>query len=173
MEKWWKCSIHKYISSCCQAKNSVIFGLDLILFHLFYRATGNILRNILHCFGRSLYHLLARTLFNAQWHRTQMEIGRVQNRYNFDWTVFILKRKLKIKKKLKIIGSNPGLGFRPLSNNLNHGSLIWYNSTDKDQVSHWGHLLDDFLERKYYSISISYLIEILIRFDFFAHTQLT
>lgn len=48
-----------------------------------------------------------------------------------------------------IKGSNPGLGFRPISDNLNHGSLIWYKANDTKQVKHWVQLLDDFLERKY------------------------
>lgn len=48
-----------------------------------------------------------------------------------------------------IIGTNPGLGFRPLSKNTDEGSLIWFNTTNATTVEKWVKLLDEFLERKY------------------------
>lgn len=49
---------------------------------------------------------------------------------------------------LRIKGSNPGVGFRPLSKNIEEGSLIWYNSTSKKQTDSWEENLNDFLTRK-------------------------
>lgn len=45
-----------------------------------------------------------------------------------------------------LIGTNPGLGFRPISNNTDERSLIWYSSSDPSSVQKWTGLLDDFLE---------------------------
>lgn len=50
-----------------------------------------------------------------------------------------------------LIGTNPGLGFRPLPTNVEQGSLIWYDSTNKSQIDYWVDILDDFLARKYLS----------------------
>lgn len=44
------------------------------------------------------------------------------------------------------IGSNPGLGFRPISDNLEHGSLIWFEGKNKNQTAHWAELIEGFLE---------------------------
>lgn len=46
-----------------------------------------------------------------------------------------------------LIGSNPGLGLRPLSENTDRGSLIWYDAKDKSQVDYWTGLLSEFLQR--------------------------
>ncbi|XP_076228482.1 sodium/potassium-transporting ATPase subunit beta-2-like isoform X2 [Nomia melanderi] len=45
-----------------------------------------------------------------------------------------------------LIGTNPGLGFRPISNNTHERSLIWYSSSDPASVQKWTGLLDKFLE---------------------------
>ncbi|XP_043784138.1 uncharacterized protein LOC122710371 isoform X2 [Apis laboriosa] len=45
-----------------------------------------------------------------------------------------------------LIGTNPGLGFRPMSNNADERSLIWYSSSDPSSVQKWTGLLDTFLE---------------------------
>lgn len=44
------------------------------------------------------------------------------------------------------IGTNPGLGFRPMPSRLKQGSLIWYDTKNDTAVNIWTHLLDDFLE---------------------------
>lgn len=44
-----------------------------------------------------------------------------------------------------LIGTNPGLGFRPLSENTEERSLIWYSSSDPNSVQKWTSLLDKFL----------------------------
>jgi len=44
-----------------------------------------------------------------------------------------------------LIGSSPGVGFRPLPEDVDHGSLIWYDASNQTQVIHWKSLLDDFL----------------------------
>ncbi|KAK6622954.1 hypothetical protein RUM43_008806 [Polyplax serrata] len=46
-----------------------------------------------------------------------------------------------------IIGTNPGLGFRPYSGDVEkHGSLIWYVAANESNVMHWTGVLDQFLE---------------------------
>lgn len=45
-----------------------------------------------------------------------------------------------------LIGSNPGLGFRPISNITEEGSLIWYNATNATSVNKWTTLTSEFLE---------------------------
>ncbi|KAL1497188.1 hypothetical protein ABEB36_008187 [Hypothenemus hampei] len=45
-----------------------------------------------------------------------------------------------------IIGTNPGLGFRPVSDNVQEGSLIWYNLTDSVSTGKWVNLINKFLE---------------------------
>lgn len=47
-----------------------------------------------------------------------------------------------------LIGTNPGLGFRPISAETERGSLIWYNAANKDEVDYWVNTIDDFLQRK-------------------------
>ncbi|KAL0273905.1 UNVERIFIED_CONTAM: hypothetical protein PYX00_006472 [Menopon gallinae] len=49
--------------------------------------------------------------------------------------------------KESLIGTNPGLGFRPYSGDVEkHGSLIWYNASDEGNVKQWTSVLDKFLE---------------------------
>nr|CAD7588162.1 unnamed protein product [Timema genevievae] len=46
-----------------------------------------------------------------------------------------------------LIGTNPGLGFRPLTENVETGgSLIWYRADNESQVKGWTSKLDSFLE---------------------------
>ncbi|KRT84435.1 hypothetical protein AMK59_2625, partial [Oryctes borbonicus] len=44
-----------------------------------------------------------------------------------------------------LIGTNPGMGFRPISNNTDEGSLIWYNSKNATTIQKWVDLLNSFL----------------------------
>ncbi|RZC38210.1 sodium/potassium-transporting ATPase subunit beta-2 [Asbolus verrucosus] len=45
-----------------------------------------------------------------------------------------------------LIGSNPGLGFRPMPPDSNvKSTLIWYNSSDKGYTQYWQNELDKFL----------------------------
>lgn len=46
-----------------------------------------------------------------------------------------------------LIGTNPGLGFRPISDNADERSLIWYSASNATEVKKWTHLLDKFLEQ--------------------------
>lgn len=46
------------------------------------------------------------------------------------------------------LGVNPGLGFRPLPDDPDEGSLIWYEASNQTQVKIWTDRLDKFLERK-------------------------
>lgn len=45
-----------------------------------------------------------------------------------------------------LIGDNPGLGFRPISNETEEGSLISYNMTNQTQITRWVHFIDEFLK---------------------------
>lgn len=51
----------------------------------------------------------------------------------------------KWKLDASLIGTNPGLGFRPIADNVDQGSLIWFESTDKKQIKYWVKRVDDFL----------------------------
>ncbi|XP_055712084.1 sodium/potassium-transporting ATPase subunit beta-2-like [Phlebotomus papatasi] len=44
-----------------------------------------------------------------------------------------------------LIGTNPGVGFRPISDDDAQGSLIWYKASDEDSIRPWTKLLDNFL----------------------------
>ncbi|RLU18376.1 hypothetical protein DMN91_008733 [Ooceraea biroi] len=46
-----------------------------------------------------------------------------------------------------LIGTNPGLGFRPISDNPDERSLIWYSASNETEVQKWTNLLDTFLEQ--------------------------
>lgn len=48
-----------------------------------------------------------------------------------------------------LIGSNPGLGFRPMPPEGNvESTLIWYKASDPNNIKYWQEQLDDFLKRK-------------------------
>lgn len=46
-----------------------------------------------------------------------------------------------------LIGTNPGLGFRPIAENADERSLVWYSASNPAQVQKWTGLLDKFLEK--------------------------
>jgi len=52
----------------------------------------------------------------------------------------------KWQQDQSLIGSNPGMGLRPLSENVLRGSLIWYDAKEKSQVEYWTGLLNEFLQ---------------------------
>lgn len=45
-------------------------------------------------------------------------------------------------------GTNPGLGFRPLPRDADHGSLIWYDVGSRKEIRFWTEILDDFFDGK-------------------------
>ena len=47
-----------------------------------------------------------------------------------------------------LIGTNPGLGFRPMAEEVEQGSLIWYDVSNQTQIKSWSNILDDFLARE-------------------------
>lgn len=48
-----------------------------------------------------------------------------------------------------LIGTNPGLGFRPYSSDVEkHGSLIWYVASNETNLLQWTNVLDEFLVGK-------------------------
>lgn len=47
-----------------------------------------------------------------------------------------------------LIGTNPGLGFRPLPSRTEEGSLIWYNEQNVTTRTKWVKLLDEFFKGK-------------------------
>ncbi|KAJ3654988.1 hypothetical protein Zmor_014137 [Zophobas morio] len=54
-------------------------------------------------------------------------------------------REPKWKLERSLIGTNPGLGFRPISNKTEEGSLIWYNHKNDTSKHKWVQLIDEFL----------------------------
>lgn len=59
-------------------------------------------------------------------------------------------RKPKWQLDSSLIGSNPGLGFRPMPPDSNvESTLIWYRHSDKGNVQYWQQELDQFVESNY------------------------
>ncbi|XP_032668439.1 sodium/potassium-transporting ATPase subunit beta-2-like [Odontomachus brunneus] len=56
-------------------------------------------------------------------------------------------QKPKWTLKDSLIGTNPGLGFRPIAENADERSLIWYKASNATEVQKWTQLLDTFLEQ--------------------------
>lgn len=52
----------------------------------------------------------------------------------------------KWKLDSSLIGSNPGLGFRPLSDATERGSVIQFDTKKPEEGRYWKELLDEFLE---------------------------
>lgn len=64
----------------------------------------------------------------------------------------------KWKLDASLIGTNPGLGFRPIADNVDQGSLIWYDSKNPAQIRYWIKLIDEFLECEIFYITTIYYI---------------
>lgn len=47
-----------------------------------------------------------------------------------------------------IIGSSPGLSFRPMPEDVEQVAAIQYNAANKTDVAIWTNLINEFLERK-------------------------
>lgn len=62
------------------------------------------------------------------------------------WTLDKQTPKWTLSESL--IGTNPGLGFRPISNRTEEGSLIWYDSKNETSIRKWTELIDTYLECK-------------------------
>ncbi|XP_046676303.1 sodium/potassium-transporting ATPase subunit beta-2-like [Homalodisca vitripennis] len=45
-----------------------------------------------------------------------------------------------------IIGTNPGMGYRPMAVEIEKGSLIWYSASNSSNVDTWVHSLNNFLD---------------------------
>lgn len=53
----------------------------------------------------------------------------------------------KWKLDNSLIGTNPGLGFRPMPPESNvESTLIWYKASDEGNYLHWTNMLDKFLK---------------------------
>lgn len=52
----------------------------------------------------------------------------------------------KWKLNESLIGINPGLGFRPISQDVDQGSLIWYDASNQTQIVYWTKILDGFMQ---------------------------
>lgn len=46
-----------------------------------------------------------------------------------------------------LIGTNPGLGYRPMPENIQEGAMIHYTAANKTQVKEWVNRINDFLAR--------------------------
>lgn len=69
----------------------------------------------------------------------------------------IEERAPKWKLQESLIGENPGLGFRPISNRTEEGSLIWYDQKNITTIMKWKHLLDEFLNGKFLNYCVIFL----------------
>jgi sodium/potassium-transporting ATPase subunit beta len=58
-------------------------------------------------------------------------------------TMDLTSPKWKLGESL--IGTNPGLGFRPTAHDVDQGSLIWYDSSNQTQIEYWVERVDSFL----------------------------
>lgn len=56
------------------------------------------------------------------------------------------EREPKWKMDSSLIGNNPGLGFRPISNRTEEGSLIWFNSRNATSIQKWVGFTEDFMQ---------------------------
>ncbi|KAK9510374.1 hypothetical protein O3M35_005174 [Rhynocoris fuscipes] len=45
-----------------------------------------------------------------------------------------------------LIGTNPGLGFRPMPPNVEEGSLIWFVPSNESNIKYWVDSIDEFLQ---------------------------
>lgn len=59
-----------------------------------------------------------------------------------------------------LIGTNPGMGFRPISNDTMHGSVIKFNSNNPKEKQYWINLIDDFLKRLYNLFNKNLIIQV-------------
>jgi sodium/potassium-transporting ATPase subunit beta len=58
-------------------------------------------------------------------------------------------QKPKWKLDEGLIGSNPGLGFRPMPDESNvESTLIWFDQSKKGNIDHWTHALGNFTQCK-------------------------
>ena len=71
------------------------------------------------------------------------------------WLIFassLLDGRPKYELKESIIGTNPGLGFRPMPPESNvDTTLIWYQKTNPENSKYWVDEIDRFLSGKYMS----------------------
>lgn len=61
----------------------------------------------------------------------------------------------KWKLSESLIGINPGLGFRPISQDVDQGSLIWYDASNQTQIIYWTKILDGFMQGWFAAIFLS------------------
>ncbi|XP_014204424.1 sodium/potassium-transporting ATPase subunit beta-2 [Copidosoma floridanum] len=62
------------------------------------------------------------------------------------WQTLDMKQP-KWQLESSLIGSNPGLGFRPMPPESNvESTLIWYKASDEGNFRHWSRALDKFLQ---------------------------
>lgn len=65
------------------------------------------------------------------------------------------------KLEYSLIGNNPGMGYRPYSDNVDEkGALIWYVASNQTNIKMWTSSLDNFLHGTESSFCV-YLIELI------------
>lgn len=62
-----------------------------------------------------------------------------------------------------LIGTNPGMGFRPISNNTEEGSLIWYNMKNSTTMDKWIKLMNKFIDAGKNKSKMSYSAHSIIK----------
>jgi len=55
----------------------------------------------------------------------------------------------KWKLEESLIGTNPGLGIRPISEETERGSVIQFNKKKDAEINYWVNMIDAFLDGKY------------------------
>lgn len=59
------------------------------------------------------------------------------------------KNKPSYTSERSIIGTNPGLGFRPIADETSEGALIYYNLQKENTTRKWINLMQNFFKGKY------------------------
>lgn len=78
-------------------------------------------------------------------------------------------RTPKWRLEESIIGTNPGLGFRPMPSSDNvESTLIWFRGTERENYKYWAESLEEFLageEKNTYLLANSRVIINIILFS--------
>lgn len=69
-----------------------------------------------------------------------------------------------------LIGSNPGLGFRPMPPESNvESTLVWFEASNEKNTEYWIGALDEFLLSKFWVFIEVFNFSFLWKFNFFFH----
>lgn len=80
-----------------------------------------------------------------------LNVGELRHVLQFPIKFFvnsIEKKNNKLEWKIILVVCFAGLGFRPISERTEEGSLIWYSSSNATQIKKWVARVDKFLDSK-------------------------